>query len=67
MGVYLNDRQKLIKSFIEKNQPVKLGDLVKGLSKISINTIKKDLQYFKKEQIIDSIGKNKGTIYVLRK
>jgi Fic family protein len=67
MGGYLNDRQKLIKSFIEKNQPVKLGDLVKGLSKISINTIKKDLQYFKKEQIIDSIGKNKGTIYVLRK
>jgi Fic family protein len=64
---YLNDRQKLIKAFIEKNQPVKLGDLVKGLTKISINTIKKDLQYLKKEQIIDSIGKNKGTIYVLRK
>jgi Fic family protein len=66
-GGYLNDRQKLIKEFIKKNQPVKLGDLGKRLTKISINTIKKDLQYLRKEQIIDSIGKNKGTIYVLKK
>jgi Fic family protein len=66
-GGYLNDRQKLIKDFIEKNQPVRLGDLVKKLTKISINTIKKDLQYLKKEHIIDSVGKNKGTIYILKK
>ncbi|MCJ7448997.1 MAG: Fic family protein [Bacteroidales bacterium] len=66
-GGYLNDRQKLIKVFIEKNQPVKLGDLAKKMPKISINTLKKDLQYLKKEQIIDSIGKNKGTVYILIK
>lgn len=66
-GGYLNDRQKLIKEFIEKNQPIKLADLAKNLTEISINTLKKDLQYLKKEQIIDSIGKNKGTIYILKK
>lgn len=66
-GGYLNDRQKLIKDFIEKNQPLKLGDLAKKMTDISINTLKKDLQYLKKEQIIDSIGKNKGTIYILKK
>lgn len=66
-GGYLNDRQKLIKEFIRKNQPVKLGDLAKKLNEISINTLKKDLQYLKKEQVIDSVGKNKGTIYILKK
>jgi Fic family protein len=66
-GGYLNDRQKQIKEFIEKNQPIKLGDLAKQMTKISINTLKKDLQYLKKEQIIDSIGNNKGTVYILKK
>lgn len=66
-GGYLNDRQKLIKELIGKTQPVKLGDLAKKLTEISINTLKKDLQHLKKEQIIDSVGKNKGTIYILKK
>lgn len=66
-GGYLNDRQKLIKEFIARNQPIKLGDLAKQMTEISINTLKKDLHYLKNEQIIDSIGKNKGTVYILRK
>jgi Fic family protein len=66
-GGYLNDRQKLVKEFIEKNQPVRLGDLVNKFPEISINTLKKDLQYLKKEQVIESVGKNRGTIYLIRK
>jgi len=62
-GGYLNDRQKRIKEFIEKNQPIKLNDLVQAMSDITIYTLKKDLQYMKAEQIIASIGKNRGTIY----
>lgn len=62
-GGYLNDRQKRIKEFIEKNQPIKLNDLVQAMSDITIYTLKKDLQYMKTEQIIASIGKNRGTIY----
>lgn len=63
-GGYLNDRQKKIKQFVGKNEPVKLNDISKKFKGISINTIKKDLQYLKKEQQIDSIGKYKGTIYI---
>ncbi len=65
-GGYLNDRQKRIREFIEKNQPIKLNDLVLAMSDITIHTLKKDLQYMKTEQIIASIGKNRGTIYGIR-
>ncbi|MDH5382102.1 MAG: Fic family protein [Cyclobacteriaceae bacterium] len=65
-GGYLNDRQKIIKKFIEKEQPIKLADLVKAIPEISIHTLKKDLQYLKTERIIDSIGKNRGTIYMIK-
>ena len=49
-----------------KNQPIKLSDLASSMSEISINTLKKDLQYMKAEQIIDSVGERKGTVYILR-
>jgi len=65
-GGYLNERQKKIKEFITINQPIKLSDLVKSMPDFSINTLKKDLQYMKVEKIIDSVGKNKGTVYVLK-
>lgn len=65
-GGYLNDRQKLVKEFIEKKQPVKLGDLANAMPDISINTLKKDLLYLKTEQIINSVGKNRGAIYIIK-
>ncbi|MBN2424786.1 MAG: Fic family protein [Calditrichaceae bacterium] len=65
-GGYLNERQKKIKEFIATNQPIKLSDLVNSMPDVSINTLKKDLQYLKTEQIIVSAGKNKGTFYVLK-
>lgn len=65
-GGYLNERQKLIKEIIEKNQPVKLGDLANAMPEISINTLKKDLLYLKTEQIINSVGKNRGAIYMIK-
>lgn len=66
-GGYLNERQKLIKEFLLENQPLKLSDIVKKFENININTIKKDLQYLKKEQVITSIGKGKGTVYIIEK
>ncbi len=65
-GGYLNERQKRIVEYITEKQPIKLSDLVKAMDDISINTLKKDLQYLKTEQIIDSIGKNKGTVYSIK-
>ncbi|MEN8194847.1 MAG: Fic family protein [Bacteroidota bacterium] len=64
-GGYLNERQKMIKEYLSNNQPLKISDLDKQFTEISINTIKKDIQYLKRERVINSIGKGKGTIYVI--
>jgi Fic family protein len=64
-GGYLNERQKHIKEYLLKKQPLKISDIAKRFEDININTIKKDLQYMKKEQIIKSIGKGKGTVYLI--
>ena len=45
----------------------KILNLISQKQNININTIKKDLQYMKKEQIIQSIGKGKGTVYLINK
>ena len=66
-GGYLNERQKEIKKYLIKNQPLKISDIAKRFKNININTIKKDLQYMKKEQIIMSVGKGKGTVYLIEK
>ncbi len=64
-GGYLNDRQKLIKDFITKKQPVKVSDLAKQFPEIGLSTLKKDLQYLRDEQALTMIGKGKGSVYVL--
>lgn len=66
-GGYLNERQKEIRNYLEKNQPLKLSDIAKNFENININTIKKDLQYMKREKLISSIGKGKGTVYIIEK
>ncbi|GHT20913.1 cell division protein Fic [Bacteroidia bacterium] len=65
-GGYLNDRQKLIKDFIANNQPVKISDVSNQFSEINPSTIKKDLQYLRDEQILQMVGKGKGSVYVLK-
>ncbi len=64
-GGYLNERQKEIKEYIKKNQPLKISDIAKEFEKININTIKKDLQYMKREKEIRTVGKGKGTVYLV--
>lgn len=64
-GGYLSERQKSIKEYIKNNQPLKISDLEKQFTEININTIKKDIQYMKREKIIQSIGKGKGTVYIV--
>ena len=64
-GGYLNDRQTLIKDFVTNNQPVKVSDVAKQFPEIGLSTLKKDLQYLRKEQVLTMIGKGKGSIYIL--
>jgi len=33
---------------------------------ISPNTLKKDLQYLRDEQIVTTVGQGKGTVYVIK-
>tara|TARA_R110002072_G_scaffold243015_2_gene402064 strand:+ start:104 stop:493 length:390 start_codon:yes stop_codon:yes gene_type:complete len=40
-GGYLNERQKEIQKFIDKNQPVKISDISKSLKNITIHRLKK--------------------------
>jgi Fic family protein len=63
---YLNDRQKRIVDFVKENQPVKLNDIRMAFADISINTIKKDLQYLKTEGRIETAGERRGMVYVIR-
>jgi Fic family protein len=64
-GCYLNDRQKLIKDFIQYNQPIKISDIAKQFPNITLSTLKKDIQYLKEEQVLTMIGKGKGSVYIL--
>ena len=63
-GGYLNERQKMLKEFIVEQRTVKVADLSVAFPDISPNTLKKDLQYLKAEQIITTVGQGKGTVYV---
>ena len=65
-GGYLNPRQKEVLKAIRLNQPVKFADIVAALPSYSQNTIKKDLVYLLIEHHIESIGRNKGTVYNIR-
>jgi len=65
-GGYLNPRQKDVLEAIRLNQPVKFADIVAELPSYSLNTIKKDLVYLLNEHHIESIGRNKGTVYNIR-
>ena len=64
VGNYMNERQQLILQFVEKNQPVKLGDVAKAFPDASINTIKKDIQLLVQQKMISKAGEKKGTVYM---
>jgi Fic family protein len=64
-GGYLNERQKQIREFIEKNQPIKVSDLSIQFPDIQVSTLKKDLQYLRDEHILIMIGKGKGSVYIM--
>ncbi|MDR1227381.1 MAG: Fic family protein [Prevotellaceae bacterium] len=65
-GGYLNERQKILKAFIIEQRAVKFADLSAAFPDISPNTLKKDVQYLKAEQVITAVGQGKGTVYVVK-
>ncbi|GHT57519.1 cell division protein Fic [Bacteroidia bacterium] len=65
-GGYLNERQKMLKEFIIEQRTIKIADLSVAFPDVSPNTLKKDLQYFRDEQIVSTVGQGKGTVYVIK-
>lgn len=65
-GAYLTERQKQLKIYIEKKQPLKVSDIAKRFNTLPLPTLKKDLQYLRQEQQIEMIGQGKGSIYLGR-
>jgi Fic family protein len=65
-GGYLNERQKILKEFIVEQKTLKISDLTVAFPDISPNTLKKDLQYLRNEQIVLTVGQGKGTVYVIK-
>jgi Fic family protein len=63
-GAYLTERQKQLKSYIEKKQPLKVSDIAKRFKNLPLPTLKKDLQYLRQEKQIEMIGQGKGSIYL---
>lgn len=64
-GGYQNERQRQIVDFVNHNQPVKAGDVVKALPDLSPNTIKKDLLYLRTEKFLTVLGRGRGTLYII--
>jgi len=62
---YLSPRQKKIKEYVKENQPVKFSDIANNFKEINKNTLKKDVQYLKREKEIKSLGERKGTVYLV--
>ncbi len=67
IGGYLNERQKEIRQYIQLHQPVQIRDIAKHLPQFSMATIQKDLQYLTAELVIERLGNNRGTIYIIKK
>ena len=65
-GGYLNERQKMLREFIIEQRTVKISDLSIAFPDISPNTLKKDMQYLKAEQMITTVGQGKGTVYIIK-
>jgi len=62
-GRYLKERHQKIIDYIKENSPVKLADLTRAFPQIAKNTLKKDLQNMKAQNLIIQLGEYRGAVY----
>ncbi|MEZ0610128.1 Fic family protein [Fibrella sp. WM1] len=65
-GGYLNARQQRVVASFQANRPVKVSDLSALLPDLSVNTLKKDLQYMVQQGMLERMGEGRATVYVLK-
>ena len=66
IGSYLNEKQKAIRDFIQKSQPVKAKDIQTHFPDFSKNKIKNDLIYLENAFEIEKIGEKRNCIYIIK-
>ncbi|MBD2757364.1 Fic family protein [Spirosoma validum] len=65
-GGYLNERQQQILVTLQEHHPLKVSDLSTRLPHLSINTLKKDLQYMVQQGMLEKLGALKATVYLVK-
>lgn len=65
-GGYLNERQRQVLAVVQDHQPVKISDLATLLPNVSMNTLKKDLQYMVQQGILERVGALKASVYLVK-
>ena len=63
---YLTDRQQQIIRFVRDQEPVKVSDIHGAFMDTTIYTIRKEVEYLKKENIIRQVGRGRATIYYMK-
>ena len=63
----LNSRQQKVLEFIKEQETVKMASIEMAFAEESRNTLKKDVAYLVKEQLILKTGERKGTCYHAKK
>lgn len=64
---YLTNRQEKILTYLTSNEPVKMSDISTHLPNENIASLRKDVAFLKRENLIRQVGKGRGTIYYLKK
>lgn len=65
-GGYLNERQQQVLAVLQEHQPLKISNLVALLPDMSINTLKKDLQYMVQQGVLERLGELKASVYLIK-
>ena len=63
----LNSRQQKVLEFIKEQETVKMASIEMAFAEESRNTLKKDIAYLVREQLILKTGERKGTCYHAKK
>lgn len=63
LKIHLNDRQRQVLAYIEREKVVQMKDLEKALGGYSRNTLKKDVSYLTNEGLLIRTGAGRGVRY----
>ncbi|CAH1000842.1 hypothetical protein LEM8419_01912 [Neolewinella maritima] len=60
---YFSQRQSSVLEYINNNEPIKMVDLTVAFPDESIHTLRKDIAYLRRENVVRKVGQGKATLY----